>query len=154
VNKPENGYFKYITRHSISQISLYNTTCHNNDTSHINVTHLERVVGGEVDIQKKYTTSVGGVAGAHQCGLPVEDVLAVHRARATIAGRLFLQISKLLGDTFQSHETIRRGRVRYLVARYHRAGKSTYEYDKRWLVFVQEQSVKKVKGSRADHATN
>ena len=49
---------------------------------------LERIIRGEVNIQKEYTAGVGRIVGAHNRRLPVKHVIS-HRACRTV-GRWIL----------------------------------------------------------------
>lgn len=58
---------------------------------------LKWVVGGEVDVQEEDAAGVGGVGGAHNCGLPVEQVVA-DRASAAGSGWVPAEVLQFFGD--------------------------------------------------------
>jgi hypothetical protein len=68
---------------------------------------LEWVVSWEVDVQKEDTSSIWGIIGSHDCGLPVILVFLVDWSSWTVGGGIFTQVNKFLLDSLQSHLWVR-----------------------------------------------
>ena len=74
-----------------------------NASRKINLGRLERVVRRKVDVQEEDTASVGRVGGAHNGGLPVEQVVA--NGSGTAGGRgITAEVLEFLGYALEGHE--------------------------------------------------
>jgi len=68
----------------------------------VHLRRLERVVCWEVHFQEKDSPSERAVRRAHDCGLPVEEVVP-NRASTAIGWRILPQVKKLFVDSLKCH---------------------------------------------------
>mmetsp|Transcript_6702 Transcript_6702/g.9732 ORF Transcript_6702/g.9732 Transcript_6702/m.9732 type:complete len:145 (-) Transcript_6702:410-844(-) len=73
-----------------------------NTCGKVNLGWFERVVGGEVNIQKKHATGVGRVIGAHNGCLPMKHILSHWTSRA-VRRRVLSKIHQLFVNPPQRH---------------------------------------------------
>jgi len=64
---------------------------------------LERIVGGEMNVQEEDTSGIRTVIRSHDGGLPMELVLLVLRASRAVCGWVSAEVDKFFLDALKSH---------------------------------------------------
>ena len=63
---------------------------------------FEWIVGRKANVEEENAAFIGRVAGSHESGLPVEEIIP-HWASAAVARRILRIVLELLLDTFLCH---------------------------------------------------
>jgi hypothetical protein len=77
-----------------------------NSSCEVNLGRLERIISGEVDVQKVDTSRVRRVVWSHDSCLPMEQILLVERAGRAVGGRVLAEVDQFLLDSFKSHNLV------------------------------------------------
>ena len=64
---------------------------------------FEGVVSGEMDVQEEDSALVRGVRGAHDGGLPVEQVTVIHRAGGAVGRGVLVEVHQFFLYPLKCH---------------------------------------------------